>query len=172
MNNTLPHDPRPGTSPPLVWWAATIAWTITIYQFSTATYGVTLTAWLIGEILRILGIHLSAATFESVHFLVRKLAHVTEYGIFSALLYGSLGAGRDMKWVWRRAILCAAIAAGYSLTDELHQVFVPGRSASFLDSALDASGAILAMAAVYIFNRLTQTKAKTSAASAANPAET
>ena len=131
-----------------------------------------MTAWLLGELLRFLGIHLPEATFQSVHILVRKLAHVTEYGLLSALLYGSMAAGRNIQWLWRRAIFCAAVAAGYSLTDEMHQFFVPGRSGSVLDSCLDAFGAILGLTAFYAFSRLTQTKARSKAASAANPAET
>lgn len=172
MNNTLRHEPQPGKLPAFVWWATTVAWTMTIYELSTATYGVSLTGWLLSETLRILGIQISAATFHSIHFLLRKLAHLSEYGIYSILLYGSFGAGRDFKWVWRRAVICAAIAGAYSLTDELHQWFVPGRTGSIADSVLDASGTILAMAGLYVFNAVSETKARRNAASVASPAET
>jgi hypothetical protein len=66
----------------------------------------------------------------------------------------------------------AVVAAGYSLTDELHQLFVPGRTSSVFDSGLDALGAILGMAALYAYVRLTQAKARSKAARTENPAET
>jgi VanZ family protein len=172
LNNTLPRKPHSDKLPALVWWAATIAWTITIFELSTATYGVSLSAWLLSEILRILRIQISAATFHTMHFLFRKLAHLTEYGIYAVLLYGSFGAGRDFRWLWRRATICAAIAGGYALTDELHQLFVPGRTGTLHDSALDACGAILALAGLYVYNVVSQAKARRSAASVASPAET
>ncbi|MBI4166413.1 MAG: VanZ family protein [Acidobacteria bacterium] len=172
MNNTLPRETQHDKLPAFVWWAATIAWSITIFELSTETYGISLSAWLLNEILRILGIHVSAATFHTLHFLLRKLAHLTEYGIFAVLLYGSLGAGREFRWLWRRATVCAAIAGGYALTDELHQLFVPGRTATLHDSALDACGAILALAGLYFYNAVSQAKARRSAANVASPAET
>jgi VanZ family protein len=172
LNNTLPREPQPYRLPAFVWWAATIAWTITIFELSTATYGVSLSGWLLSEILRILGIHVSAATFHTLHFLLRKLAHLTEYGIYAVLLYGSFGLGRDFRWLWRRATICAVIAGGYALTDEVHQLFVPGRTGALHDSALDACGAILALAGLYVYTAVTQAKARRSAASVASPAET
>ena len=172
MNNTARHKPEEGKLPAAVWWATTLAWTLTIYQFSTVDYGVSLTGWLLQGILSLLSIHVSPATFHWLHFGMRKLAHFSEYAIFALLLYGSFGMGKDFKWVRRRAVICAAIAAGYALTDELHQVFVPGRTASIKDSALDASGAIFGMIALYLFDHWTQTRARRKAASVAKPAET
>jgi VanZ family protein len=139
---------------------------------STSDYGAWLTGWLLAEAFRLLGIQLSPATFQTVHLLVRKLAHLTEYAILALLLYGSLGGGRDFGWSWRRAAGCTLLPAIYSLTDEFHQWFVPGRSASLRDSALDTAGAILAMAGVYVFTRVSRGRASNSAASAASPAET
>jgi VanZ family protein len=172
LNNAPPQDSQSGKLPAFVWWATTIAWTITIFQLSTSTYGVSLTGWLLSEFFRITGIQVSQESFHTIHFFLRKLAHLTEYGIYALLLYGSFGAGRDFRWSWRRAVICTLIAAGYSLTDELHQWFVPGRGGSIHDSALDASGALLAMAGLYVFSLVSRSRASSSAASVANPAET
>ena len=158
--------------PPFVWWATTIAWTLTIYTLSTETFGVSLTGFLLAEALDLLHVEISPAAFEMIHFWLRKLAHLTEYAIYALLLYGSFGSGRDFGWRWRRAVLSAGIAAGFSLTDELHQWFVPGRAGTLADSALDAGGAILAMAGVYVVHRLVPTKERRTAAAAASPAET
>jgi VanZ family protein len=43
---------------------------------------------------------------------------------------------------------CVFIAAAYSLTDEFHQMFVPGRHASLMDCGVDTTGAAIAVAIV------------------------
>jgi VanZ family protein len=155
-----PVFPRP------VWWLTTLAWAGTIYYFSTGTYGGSFTVWLLQEGLELLHITVSAATFIFVHQLARKLAHLTEYAIFGMLLYGSFSGGRDFSWRGRRALAAVAIAAIYSLTDEFHQWFVPGRGASVLDCGIDAAGAAVGILLVYARARLVP--AKTSSTTAAN----
>ena len=52
----------------------------------------------------------------------RKIVHATEYGLLFTLWWRALG--------WRSPqapLIAAAIAIGYSATDEFHQSFVPGR---------------------------------------------
>ena len=52
---------------------------------------------------------------------------------------GGLPASIDV----RVAAFAAAIAIGYGATDELHQAFVPGRSAQVADLVADAIGVIV-----------------------------
>ena len=61
---------------------------------------------------------------------LRKAAHVVEFGILGALLARALPS---LAW---------AVAAGslYAMTDEVHQAFVPGRVGSPVDWALDTVG--------------------------------
>jgi VanZ family protein len=50
--------------------------------------------------------------------------------------------------VWTAAT-AMAIAVGYAVTDEVHQMFVPGRSAEMYDLLADAAGAITGTAACW-----------------------
>jgi VanZ family protein len=92
-------------------------------------------------------------TFDLLHLMLRKLAHVTEYAIFALLLYSLPVEKAQAPWRPRRAALCILGAALYSLTDEFHQSFVPGRHASLLDCGLDTLGAALAMLVPYFQGR-------------------
>jgi VanZ family protein len=65
--------------------------------------------------------------------LLRKGAHVTEYAILGALLLRAL----------RRETPALTAGIAYAATDELHQHFVRGRHASFLDLLVDAAGVAL-----------------------------
>ena len=63
---------------------------------------------------------------------LRKLAHLTEYGILGALLLRATG----------RPAVALALAALYAASDEVHQHFVEGRHAAPLDVAIDTVGAL------------------------------
>jgi VanZ family protein len=65
-------------------------------------------------------------------FVLRKLAHMTEYAVLAALL---ARAARNEP----RAFV---LAVAYAVTDELHQSFVRGREGRPLDVAIDAAGAL------------------------------
>ena len=68
--------------------------------------------------------------------ILRKLAHMAEYGLLWFLWWRALGYGDPL--------LPAAIAIGYAITDELHQTTVEGRHGSPLDVLIDATGIALA----------------------------
>ena len=82
------------------------------------------------------GGHLAAA-----EVVLRKLAHVGEYLVLAALLLRALRRS-DVA-----AALPVAIAAAlaYAASDEWHQSFVPGRTATPRDVAIDGVGIALAV---------------------------
>lgn len=69
---------------------------------------------------------------------IRKLAHFSEYA-FGGILFIALFA--TYKWSDRR-IMTTAILLGiwYAITDEVHQMLVPGRHGSIFDVYLDSLG--------------------------------
>ncbi len=69
--------------------------------------------------------------------ILRKGAHMTEYGLLWVLWSWAFG--------WRRPWLAAAIAIGYSATDEVHQTFVEGRHGTPVDVLVDAVGVAVAV---------------------------
>lgn len=78
--------------------------------------------------------------------LMEKTAHAVEYAVLAALL---VRAVRPKQLVPMRVLGLAVIVAGiYALTDELHQRYVPGRSADWLDIAFDWLGAAIGAALV------------------------
>ena len=72
--------------------------------------------------------------------LLKKLGHATEYAILFLLLLRAYRRDRAAE----QALKTSALAAvAYAITDELHQAFVPGRSANWYDVVIDASGVLL-----------------------------
>ena len=151
-----PPPSRPAYLQPrvILLWVISAAWAGNITWLSTGSYSGAVTGWLLAQLLAAVHIHLAPATFEIVHFLTRKLAHCTEYGMFALLLYHSFNFRRPEHWNTRRAVAAVVVAGLFSLTDEYHQSFVPGRTASIRDCGLDTFGALVAMALLYGERRL------------------
>jgi VanZ family protein len=119
---------------PLSEWIPVLVWGAVIFTLSTSAFSAVNTSRIIDPMLRWLIPGISAASVDVVHMLVRKAAHFTEYGIlFWLLIRGPMA---------QRPYLALMLCVVYALTDEGHQVFVPGRTASLYDVALDSSGAL------------------------------
>ena len=94
---------------------------------------------------------MSWQTIERVHYDVRKTAHAVEYAMLGFLIWrvvhsAAALASHRPAWHFRLALLLAAM---YAATDEMHQVFVPGRQAAVRDVLLDTCGAGLGLAVTW-----------------------
>lgn len=77
---------------------------------------------------------------EKFDYLIRKLAHFTEYMILGILMYIASSKNnipRNNKILW-----CILLCALYAITDEVHQAFVPGRGPRVFDVIIDTAGSI------------------------------
>ncbi len=131
-----------------------MCWAGLIFGLSTKTYGASFTEVMLHRLLDLLRIQLLPTQFETLHFMVRKSAHFTEYAILGLLLFASISEARKFEWQPRAAMWSIVISGLYSLTDEFHQMFVPGRGPSIKDCGIDTVGAAAAMLLVYLENRL------------------
>jgi VanZ family protein len=134
MPATKTFSAEPPEVAPLVEWVPVLLWGALIFTLSTSAFSAANTGKIIDPILRWLIPGISAASVDVGHMLTRKAAHFTEYGILFWLLVRG-----PMK---ERPYLALMLCVVYALTDEGHQVFVPGRTASLYDVALDSTGAL------------------------------
>ncbi|NLM23759.1 MAG: VanZ family protein [Firmicutes bacterium] len=70
-----------------------------------------------------------------------SLGHFLGYALLGALLYRAFAGGLSFSWNAAAAGRSLLISLLYAFSDEFHQLFVPGRDASFLDILLDGAGA-------------------------------
>jgi len=134
-------------------WIAVLVWAGVIFTFSTNSFSGAHTGRYIMAILHIILPHARNQTLLAIHAVIRKSAHFIEYFVFGLLLLRAVQYP-EHGWKLRWAILAVAIAAVYAASDEFHQVYVPGRTASPWDSLLDTCGAIVAQFAVWVRFRL------------------
>lgn len=128
------------------------------------------------------GLENNLISLSTLIFLVRKTAHFTEYAILGSLFLLNLRnwlksnspltensklqttktlakkAPLDsLKYALAMSILFSFL---YACTDEIHQIFVPGRSAQFRDVLIDTLGASFGAIITYLIIKLF-TKIKT-----------
>jgi VanZ family protein len=94
---------------------------------------------------------ISPATIASIHFFMRKGAHLTEYAILAALFWRGIHQGQAGSW--RAAALALVAAAIYAFLDEFHQSFIPSRTGALQDVVIDCCGALLGLVLCESFGR-------------------
>ena len=78
---------------------------------------------------------------ESFSLIVRKLAHVTIYLILGILVFLYLNEYNiNYKHLIMLSILICFI---YAISDEIHQLFIPGRSGEIRDVLIDTLGSFI-----------------------------
>jgi VanZ family protein len=128
----------------LGYWIPPAVWTAIILLASSDFFSASHTgSFLEAVVTSVLGHSLSPETFATMHFVVRKSAHLTEYGILGALLFRAIRSGRA-GWDWRWAATAVLLAASVAAVDEWHQTFIPSRTGTPRDVLIDATGAAVA----------------------------
>jgi VanZ family protein len=127
----------------LLGWLPTVAWLCLLAAFSTDTFSAEHTGSILWRIVHAVYGRISPHQFATLHFLVRKAAHFTFYGLLSVFAYYSWKATLPSlkNWTFRWCGLALAFAFAAGSLDEFHQRFVPSRTASLRDVMLDTLGA-------------------------------
>lgn len=150
-------------------WGPAVLWMILIFSASADSQSVAHTSRIIGPLCHWLFPNITFSEVETVQFIVRKGAHMTEYALLAVLLLYALAANRGdaRKWISSAWVLSVAYAAA----DEFHQLFVPGRNGSVVDVMIDATGAALGLLAAsrFLDLRAQGRKAKADAPQASPP---
>lgn len=106
------------------YWFPVVVWAGVIFMFSSFPTG-------------------TATKIVWTDFVLKKTAHIVEYGVFTMLTYRALinnGVLAKNAALW--AILLATL---YGFSDEYHQSFTPGREPRVRDVGFDTIGAVLAI---------------------------
>lgn len=122
-----------------------IIWAVLIFIGSTDLLSAANTGGVLTRPLLWLFPNASDATLRTLHFILRKAGHFTEYAILAGLAArafrtSTVGLFRN-RWFW----ISLLVVVAYSLSDEFHQSFVASRTASIYDSMIDSVGGLAAL---------------------------
>jgi VanZ family protein len=112
------------------------------------------TSRIIGPILRFLFPNAPEATITAYHALIRKSAHFTEYAILAFWAIKAFSASPAADFLrknrfWLATLLVVCVAS----VDEFHQSFVPSRTSSIWDVALDSAGGVTMVLLFWLFTK-------------------
>ena len=124
-------------------WALAIGWNLAVLLASFGGLSSVHTGSIIVAILHVVAPSLDASTVGTIHFAIRKLAHLTEYGVLGALYAHAQRPPGQAVFLLRWSAVAVSICAATAILDEWHQSFVPSRTGSPRDVALDIFGAIV-----------------------------
>lgn len=123
-------------------WSLTILWMGVIFVFSAQPHSGAMTETYLGD----------------ANVPVRKVAHITEFLILFLLFNWSYtltltkSFAKDKKdWHWKLAFISSLL---YAVSDEWHQLYVPGRSAGLNDVLVDMGGVVLGAVALILWRRM------------------
>jgi len=122
-----------------------LAWTALIAWLGTDTFGAGATGSIIVPVLHWLLPGAPPENIETIHWALRKAAHVAEYGILAALWAWAL-TSTDGARPWLVPFGLTVVTAAL---DELHQSFTRMRTSSPADVVLDSMAAGAALICVY-----------------------
>lgn len=121
-------------------WFLLVSWLILIFALSHMTGSDSSDkSQIFVELLIWLGIDPTLVPMEVLSFLVRKSAHFTEYLLLAIIAFPLTAyyVKENRKAMWLTWTFCVL----YAMSDELHQLMVPGRTGKVMDVFIDAAGA-------------------------------
>ncbi len=132
---------------PLLLWMALI-WCASTRQFSALK-----TSQILRPLILWIFPDLSESRIAAIHLVIRKAGHFSEYAVMGLLAARafSTSAKEFLQQHWWLVSFITLLA--YALLDELHQSFVPERTASIYDSAIDVIGGITALFVYKLWRR-------------------
>lgn len=86
--------------------------------------------------------------------IIRKLAHFSEYSIGGILFYSLFSTYDFTKR--KRSLISLGLGIWYAIFDEIHQLFVPGRSGNVVDVIIDSSGVLFGIIFIRVIFKIVE----------------
>ena len=137
-------------------WTAVILWMILIFNLSSrvAEQSNQLSTGITEVIVKTVERVAPNVEFDisSFNHIVRKSAHFFAYLVLGVLAMNAFR--RSGVQGYKSIMLAAAVCVLYAVSDEFHQLFVPGRGGQAKDVFIDSAGATVGIVVYLLINRV------------------
>ena len=144
----------------IISWIAVILWAVLIFSLShqpvaqSSQLSVGITEVIVENVEKVSpNVEFNIGNF---HHIVRKNAHFFLYLVFSFLVMNALR--RSGMYGYRMIGLSLFVCVLYAISDEVHQLFVPGRGAQVKDVLIDSAGAIVGVGLYLVISRIMKSR--------------
>lgn len=138
----------------LLSYAPLLVWICVIFYLSSESGSMNKTSTFIRPILEFLFPSANEDSLQIYHGYIRKLAHLTVYGVLGVLSGRAFLAFGSLRWALFSMLLCIAVA----VLDETNQSFISTRTGSPYDVLIDCVGAIVGIGMIWLINRRYSTR--------------
>lgn len=134
-------------------WTLVVVWMIIIFLFSAQPahdsdgLSKSVVLFIIELTKKIMPLAELPVDVEALNHIIRKTAHFVTYLVLGVLTVNSIKASGIP--LFKAVVWAAAICIVYAATDEVHQMFVPGRGAQVKDVLIDSAGAVVGILGYY-----------------------
>lgn len=90
--------------------------------------------------------------FERTEKIIRKIAHFSIYALVGSLLMGLVSTFKLKEK--NRILISLILGVLYATSDEIHQLFSPGRSAQITDVYIDTLGILVGIFVILLFIKI------------------
>ena len=125
-------------------WLLVLAWLAVIVLLSSDAFSAASTGSLLRPLLRWLFPDWSPAQIYSLHFAIRKTAHVSVYGVLALLSFRAIRLSLAASAL-RHAGLALALVLAAAAADEIHQTYTRARTGTLTDVGYDLVGGAAAL---------------------------
>lgn len=126
---------------------------VMIFTFSSESFSAIQTGGFLAPFLRWLFPEITSRQILDIHFVLRKLAHLTEYAVLAMLSLRALRLTIDVP-VLRVVGLTLLIVLGVAGLDELRQSYLPARTGSPIDVCINLVGGGIGVLLVILVHRV------------------
>ena len=133
-------------------WILVIIWMVVIYSFSaqSANESELLSSGITHWTIQLLNRVLPNLNIEILHLIIRQLAHLIIFLVLGVLLLNALNQSETNERV--NFVLALLISLIYAISDEIHQIYVPGRVGQIYDVLIDFLGSLIGIKIFIIYN--------------------
>lgn len=139
----------------MFFWATVVFWMVIIFLFSHQSAGTSsgLSLGITERVAVLAGkvIPFSELDLEDLHHYIRKTAHFLVYMLLGVLSYNAVRISKIPGYP--RIVFALLICVLFAISDEMHQLFVPGRSGEVRDIFIDSIGAGVGIAIFLVSER-------------------
>ena len=134
-------------------YAPLFLWVGVIFFLSSPEGSFNQTSRIIGPLLHFFFPDILPETEATIHAVVRKTAHFTEYAILAFFAVRAFSTSASVFIRQRSYIFTLVLVIMIASLDEFNQSFEPSRTSSFWDVLLDISGGLVMIAALVLFRK-------------------
>lgn len=148
----------------IILWILIFAWMAVIFLFSSQNgeESSQLSEGFLREfILCFLPEGMNADTVDLLEYIVRKIAHMTEYAVLGILISLQIRMYEVFRSEAGKILAAGGLVLAYAATDEFHQLFIGGRSGQLTDILIDACGGVIGAVIVHVLAGYSMKKQKT-----------